>query len=39
MSPTKYHYTKYEYNSGRRIIPATAARGLHFLENREVVGA
>jgi integrase len=27
------------HNSGRRIIPATAAQGLHFLENRALVGA
>jgi integrase/recombinase XerD len=27
------------HNSGRRIIPATTAQGLHFLENRGAVGA
>ena len=27
------------HNSGKQIIPATAAQGLHFLENRGVVGA
>ena len=27
------------HNSGKQIIPATAAQGLHFLENRALVGA
>ena len=29
----------FRHNSGKQIIPATAAQGLHFLENRALVGA